>query len=333
MQTPYFAIVELPRAITLSNSALGVQIYARMGGHEFQLLTPELLGVDSDTLDFDKSGDYTRNLGSPESASLYLKNPAQINWGSLIQSDKSGNVVANIRHLLAVFPKQVSEIEEFSESIHCSNRDWLERFDSFLRLISEQRTMSVMRVSGGMKSHFQLHQVSPAKHLAKSGPHITLSIFPHRPTDSATYDELAEAARLCSEGKEPPLHYQLLLKAYDAYQADDPRSTVIEASTALEVAATRCIRSILGRDGIPDKHVELVLKGHQTLTNRMKLLKSLEVKIPINQKNLDDEVVKIRNKVIHGGYVVTESEAAKLLLHAQKIIREITPDFAVLIEP
>ncbi len=99
--------------------------------------------------------------------------------------------------------------------------------------------------------------------------------------------------------------------------------------TALEVAATRRIRMILEKDKVPKKHIEVMLKGHQTLTNRMKLLKTLGVKIALNEKKLRDEVITIRNKVIHGGYVVESRVAEKLLFHVQNIIREITPEFAV----
>jgi hypothetical protein len=328
MQTSCFAIVELPDAISLSNCALGIEVPARLAGHEFQIQTPTLRKAGPDVPEHDRFGDFIEDLGPPISAGQILKAPDTIEWGKLTQADKEGNVIASIRHLFALFPDQSGETKEFLEAIHRSNSDWLERLDAFLRLISGQRTLSGMRASVSGNSRFQLFQTNPQKHLSQGPIHIKVSTHKSGPSH-ATGDQFSEAVRICSEGKEYPLHYQLLLKAYDAHQADDPRTTVIEASTALEVAATRRISTVLSKDGVSEMNVELMLKGHQTLRNRLYLLKRLGVSIPVKDVTLKKEILNIRNKVIHVGHRVTDNEARKLLIHANEIIREITPEFAL----
>lgn len=333
MQINCFAIVELPVAISLENSALGIEVPATIRGHEFRLQTPALVKANSDTQNCDIFGDFEGNLGPPNAASLLLKTPSKIDWGELTSTTRSGQVSAQVKHLLAVFTATGLSADALSSEIHLSNGEWLRRLDSFIRLISGQRTLSVIRVSGANNSRFQLYQSNPTKHLTHPGPSIRISINRHASCTSATGEQFADAVRICSEGKIAPLHYELLLRAHNAHQENDPRNTVIEASTALEVTATRRIRSKLSDDRVPEKHVELMLKGHQTLRNRMALLKSVGVTYSCSKKAFDDEILKIRNKVVHGGHRVTDSEASKLLVLVDRLIREITPEFAVDPEP
>lgn len=329
MKTSYFAIIELPKEISLGNCAMGIKVSGQIGDHKFDLETPKLIKAGPKTPESEKYGLYTRNLAPPKSAKELLKQPEKIYWGQPIQCDKNGKAVASVKHLLAVFPDQVEDADEFSKTIYLSNSEWIERFDSFLRITSEQRTFGATKISGPINTHFQLYQAQPTQHLKAPTQTIRVSLFHHKPYDCASRNELKQAVKFCSQNMQLALQYQLLLKAYDAHQITDSRTIVIEASTALEVAATRRIRMILEKDKVPKKHIEVMLKGHQTLTNRMKLLKTLGVKIPLNEGKLRDEVITIRNKVIHGGYVVEARVAEKLLFHTQNIIREITPEFAV----
>lgn len=308
---------------------MGIKVPGQIGDHKFYLETPKLIKAGPKTLESEKYGLYNRKLAPPESSKDFLKEPEKIYWGQPIQSDKKGKAVVWVKRLIAVFPDQVENTDEFSKSIYLSNSEWIERFDSLLRIISEQRTFDVTKVSGHINTHFQIYQTQPTQHLNAPTQTIKVSIFHQRPYDCATKTEFKQAVKFCSQNMQLALQYELLLKAYDAHHITDSRTIVIEASTALEVAATRRIRMILEKDKVPKKHIELMLKGHQTLTNRMKLLKTLGVKIPLNEKKLRDEVITIRNKVIHGGYVVEARVAEKLLFHAQNIIREITPEFAI----
>ena len=292
-----------------------------------------MVKASSDTRDCDMFGDFERNLAPPNAANLLFKIPSKVNWGKLTSAAPSGQVTAQVGYLLALFTTNESYIERLKNDIHHSNCEWLRDLDSFVRLISGQRTLSVTRLTGSSNSRFELYQSNPTKHLSQTGESIRISLFEHTPSTSATGEQFAGAVRMCSEGKIAPLHYELLLRAHNAHQKNDPRNTVIEASTALEVAATRRIRSILSDDRVPEKHVELMLKGHQTLRNRMDLLKSVGVTYSCNKKAFDDEILKIRNKVVHGGHRVTDSEASKLLVLVDRLIREITPEFAVDPEP
>lgn len=329
MHPSCFAIVELPTAISLSNSALGIQFPARIAGHDFQLETPSLNKARKNTPAPYRFGEFLENLGPTKSAHRYLKDAQKIDWGRVIQSDKQGSSIAQVNHLFATFADRNQTSSDCSDAIYLANDEWLDRFDALLRLISNQRTFGVTRLSGYVNTHFRLFKTRPIKIISPPQQTITVSLLHARPFDSADHDQLIRAVNLCSQGKVIPLQFSLLLKAYDAHQANDPRSIVIEASTAVEVAATRRIGSILENDQVPKNYINLILKAHEGLAKRMSLLQRLGIKIPISKKCLDDEIVKIRNMTIHGGYSVTSREAEKLLFHSQQIIWDITPDFAV----
>lgn len=331
-----FAIIDLKEPILVERCVLGIEVPALIGPHSLTLFTPTLgtAGPEvCDNLKYCTDSDFLSRLEPPRSSGSFMTHPEKMDWGEIMSASPNGGLSAEVNKLLAVFDLPEDEASFITNEIHQLNDEWLERLDSFLRLNSGQRTTSVTRVTGACNSHFLIYRTEPTKHLQRAGPRITLNINIHARGESATREQFEEVVGMCSEGKVVPLQYELLLRAHDAHQDGDARNAVIEASTALEVAATRRIRVDLRAANVSEHHIDLMLKGHQTLRNRVALLKKLGTNISIGNRAFASDVLDIRNKVIHGGHRVTDAEATKLVVIADKLVKEITPDFAVIPDP
>ncbi len=315
----------------MDDSALGIEISAKIGDYDLHLCTPQLKTSDPDGDEcktFGKNGRFERMLAAPPQTFEFLSPDAEILWGILMSDGPKGNTSADVSHLFAHLDLSEEEMVSSSEKIHQLNRDWFTRFDSFLRLMSGQRTSVRTTILGANDSRFQLFRSGTPAIQLNLPSEIVIQFDSFGTTQAATRQQIEEAAAFCSLGKVLPLHYELLLRAYDAYLAGDPRNTVIEASTAMEVSCTSRIRMELRNSKVSDMHTELMLKGHQMLRNRFALLKKLGIPLPLSPKVIEDDVLTLRNRVIHGGYTVSLNEARAMILYAQQVIHSITPSFA-----
>ena len=327
MKSNYYAIVALPSPISLTNCALVHRFSAIIGGHKLILHTPLLVPADENTSAHFKYGDYHQCLAQPKIAMRYIRSDADIDWGSLHGADSKGNVMASVKHLFAVFPESPADIEKFAHEVHVATFDWFNHFDAFMRIISNQRTTSSIRVEGDIRTCLRIEQHKPWKHLQPRSQTIEIIVTEHKAKNFATRSDLINAMRLCSKEKELSLQYQLFLRACDAFQENDFRNVVIESATALEVAATRRIRTEMQKNKATDQHIKLMLEGHKMLRNRLELLKKINVPLPCTPKNIKD-LLDLRNKVVHVGKAVDANQATKVLRDTETIIRAITPEFA-----
>lgn len=327
MKSNYFALVTLPKPISLTNCALGHKFSATIGGHKLHMHTPVLLSADENTSNHNKFGSYHSNLAQPKISSQYILSDAELDWGSLHSANGKGKVTASVKHLFAVFPETPADIVKFSHEVHDATYEWFQNFDSFLRVISNQRMSSFTRVEGQANNCLNIHQHRPWMHLQPKPYRITVHVADRSIKNFAIKEDFRQAANLCSKEKKLALQYQLLLRSCDAFHENDFRSVVIEAATALEVATTRRIRTEMQKTKATEQHIKLMLDGHKMLRNRLELLKKMKVTIPCPKNNVA-ELLELRNKVVHVGKSVDAQQARKVLLDTETIIRSITPDIA-----
>ncbi len=327
MKSNYYAIVALPSPISLTNCALGHRFSTIIGGHKLILHTPLLVPADENTSAHFKYGDYHQCLAQPKIAKRYIRSDADIDWGSLHGADGKGNVSASVNYLFAVVSAPPADIEKFANEVHNAAYEWFQNFDSFLRVISSQRMISFSRVDATGISCMRIYQHRPFQHLQPEPHRITVYVSDRSIKNFAVKADFRQAANLSSKGKKLALQYQLLLRSCDGLHKNDCRSVVIEAATALEVAATRRIRTEMQKAKATEEHIELMLEGHKMLRNRLSLLKKIKISLPCTPKNIED-LLELRNKVVHGGKAVDAKQARKVLRDTETIIRAITPEFA-----
>ena len=102
--------------------------------------------------------------------------------------------------------------------------------------------------------------------------------------------------------------YEMLNNARINLSNDDTRATVLNCATAIEVALKRNLSSYLDDNNIPQPLEDYVLKQADGFAKLIKLLKEFGINLT-GLPNVQESVINIRNRVIHGGYVPSNKES------------------------
>ncbi len=104
----------------------------------------------------------------------------------------------------------------------------------------------------------------------------------------------------------PRLCYYYLLDSERAIHDGNFRKGILDAATALELAFAETIQQKLAVEKSLKDYIE---KQHDSLSKKRMLLKNMNVKIPLTDKDYQDKIEIFRNRTIHGGYNPTFIEA------------------------
>lgn len=102
--------------------------------------------------------------------------------------------------------------------------------------------------------------------------------------------------------------YEMLNNARINLSNDDTRATVLNCATAIEVALKRNLSSYLDENNIPQPLKDYVLKQADGFAKLIELCKKLGISLA-GLPNVQESVINIRNRVIHGGYVPSNKES------------------------
>ena len=102
--------------------------------------------------------------------------------------------------------------------------------------------------------------------------------------------------------------YEMLNNARINLSNDDTRATVLNCATAIEVALKRNLSSFLDENNIPQPLVDYVLKQADGFAKLIELCKKLGINLA-GLPNVQESVINIRNRVIHGGYIPSNIES------------------------
>ena len=104
--------------------------------------------------------------------------------------------------------------------------------------------------------------------------------------------------------------YEMLNNARINLDYHDTRATVLNCATAVEVMLQKIVYSYLDKNNIPQELKNYVLRQADGFYKLITLCKKLNVDLT-RMPNVKEVVMKIRNRVIHGGYVPSKEEEQK----------------------
>jgi len=102
--------------------------------------------------------------------------------------------------------------------------------------------------------------------------------------------------------------YEMLNNARINFAHHDTRATVLNCATAIEVMLKRKISIYFNENNIPQRLKDYILKKTDGFDKLTKLCKQININL-VGKSNVEDNVVIVRNRVIHGGYVPSNEEA------------------------
>lgn len=121
--------------------------------------------------------------------------------------------------------------------------------------------------------------------------------------------------------------YELLGNAHMNISRNDWRAVVLNCATAIEVMIKKRIITYFDKSSVPLGLREHVLKQADGFPRLRDLCKSLSISLT-GLPNVQDEIMRIRHKVIHSGYVPTPEEAQNAYASARLALKALgTPVF------
>lgn len=122
-------------------------------------------------------------------------------------------------------------------------------------------------------------------------------------------------------GDSPPMNRILLASAMTHVSNENYRTCILDSATAVELTLSEVISKSISEHGGDGKLSELLLKG-KTLGGLVGLAKGLSVPVP---DDISKNLIEVRNRVMHAGYLATERQARSAVRVAQEVIADLNP--------
>lgn len=302
-------LIRFRPAIFVAASDLGTSLDATIGETKLVIELPRLPSQISEIPD---------HLIAPVCAENYPEG-ARTSWGRVQSANASGPVSASVECACTMVAQ--AEITKIS-ALHL---EWLDRFGDFVRLITKQGTLSIIRVDHAASPQISFFSMARPIYPADQNLDITVSIIGQKHGRPAQNEDLRRASEWASQGKVAPLPYTLLLGACEAFRKGHNRIAVIEATTALEVAITSKIQAHLLGQGSNIGHVQWLLDAYEGLTRRMGLYAKV---LGRRRLCLPNDYARRRNTAAHAGRDVSTNEALAHLETTWEVIEALIPDSA-----
>ena len=123
-----------------------------------------------------------------------------------------------------------------------------------------------------------------------------------------TFHELKTAIKNVNKAVSAP--YEMISNAQINLSRHDWRAAVLNCATAIEVMVKKKVMVYFDVAAVPDELREHVLKQADGYKRLRDLCNSLSISLA-GMPNVENDIMKVRHRVIHGGYVPTFDEAYK----------------------
>ena len=257
---------------------------------------------------------FERKLPPPDNS---LVNRFRYDWGNM------QSVGGSVRRCVINF--ELEKNEELQNSINqlsLSTRNYIRTLFNILEVLLETAMVNNSFMSLSMKERVQYFMINDANEfqVAENLP-IELSVtFGGCIISNEIFEN---AIKYANTGLSISTPYNLLRDAYNHKAKNEYRRSVLDASTAIEIAFTSKILTTLENKNITDESLKRsILNKYHSVRGRVELLRSLEVILPCSPKDYSNTLSEIRNKSIHGGYVPTLSEVDEIINIARRTLNE-----------
>lgn len=153
-----------------------------------------------------------------------------------------------------------------------------------------------------------------------SGFEVPLTIYPYNYYTIGIDTKLIKTI-FKSWGKQVALPFELLLCAFQELQMNNYRNTILNCAMTIEVALKRLLRKSLLSMCLDDAMIEYLMKGADGLPKIETLMKLINLPRH-NFSDIMNNIFKVRNKIIHGGYFPSSEQASTALNLTQSLLKD-----------
>lgn len=142
--------------------------------------------------------------------------------------------------------------------------------------------------------------------------------------NNLSIEALKKLLDLTSNNKILKKEYKLLKEAQRAIYAEDYRQAVLDSATSLEICLANMLKNNLN---IIDNNLrDTILRKYGSISEKRKLLKTLNIQLPLSNNDYQEGIEALRNRAIHAGHLPNSSEAKKAYKVASDTIQTLILD-------
>lgn len=318
--------ITLPGILPLKKEVLGNEFKIIVGERHGTIAFPLLPDNYKDFFNWDYSTNYTpnKNLLTPNNAKIIINPNNETEWGYVYSS--TGD--ASVKKCQIWFPidKDVNKME-IANDLAIRIPHWINRFILFLEIIKQNIYSLTENDITKENTQTQLWLIDEKGHLTSPSNLPIQFTFQIPDNEFAINKEtIQKAINYCNQNELPNMARTLLRDANSHLLKAEYRRTVLDASSALEMALTNVIYSKLKNEITTSNLIDVILKKHENLSGRIDLCKILGIKLSFTKHQYMTDIGIIRNMAIHSGYKSNETEARKAYQISQTTILSLCSD-------
>lgn len=321
MEARIQSTVIMPNGLPCKKEVLGCEFNIKVDELNGILAFPRLPNDYREILR--KEGFSETKLLRPQNANIELCYN-DIQWGNF--SNSQGN--SNVDCLAIWFPCNFNECEQIANKLSDKINPYIDKFILFLEIISgnafSRKTGNSIHIETKELNHIQFLYLNE-KNIRDFSPKeidIKLDVIFNSNENFINHDTVLNAIKLTNNGYNHNLAHILLRDSIYYRVNNENRKAILDASTAIEIALTRRIKSEFQVKNISEKLQESLLKKYHSISGRIELFQSLEIDLPCKIEEYKTFLAKIRNKAIHAGHTPSTEEARRVIEVAKMTVNE-----------
>lgn len=296
--------IKLKSPLTVKSDCLNREFKFMIGSLLGKLITPKL-PVDSGGFETGQ------NLEEPGPERFFNE---EIFWGRVIQWSDGISHIYNFK--FEFYIDDESNIEDVGNRLYEGLPKWSIRFRDNLSVFGhelELPTLTQKKIEEE-KEYFDFFYNGSEGAKRPFTPISLINMTIIRNT-GIEFQDLYDVVSVTSENKRPILELGLLREAHIALFEENYRKSILDSSTALELALTNYLRREIKID---QPLLEELLKLNNSIAKKRNLLKIVGVTLP--NHNYADDLETLRNRAIHIGKEPSKEEARKAFLISKEVI-------------
>lgn len=251
-------------------------------------------------------------LKSPSSSGTWYIGNKEKTWGYPI-SYPTG--ISHISDLFCIFHlDENNDINDVSKKLYDGIISWKNTLYKYLKILSRQLRFKDNKTNDSpfLTLYFNGRRI-------QNNQEFTFECIEYE--DCITPDIVIRALTLTQTSFDIPLHYNLILNAYNELENGNYRKAVIDAATSLETLLTQKIIAEFTKQNITfgDK----LLKDYSMISNKFRLLKILNIPVPTT--DYKKKILEPRNKAVHGGNPLDKETATIAINEVEKYLDTFYP--------
>ena len=283
---------DLKRLLPVRKEVLGREFIIKMAGVDVKLRFPRFPDAPSDI-------DSVTPLVSPSGAEKWKRGKDEdLEWGYIYNYEQGTAQVGAV----AIFLTDRDSAPE----LYNGAQKWEDRLFDYYDLCFRKR----FRKAPGTRCGLDLFD----KEHIPSNLVATIYLQLHNLSYFADVAQIKEILQYAGSDRPLRAEHEMILSAYDARENNRNRQAVVDACAALELMVIRKVRQL---SLTPNEDLE----NKRMLGPRVSLLIALDGSFPYTYDMIDQDVLKLRNDMMHGRVVYpTNQETDKLINTVQQCL-------------